>query len=49
MQKIFAIYIFAEKAFFDVLCTCKATSLNLVWGHSDDAEAVIENVYTFCM
>ena len=31
MQAISAIYIFfAEKACFDVLCTCKATSLNLV-------------------
>ena len=49
MQQIFAIYICAEKACFDVLCTYKATSLNLVWRYSDDAGAVIENVYTFCM
>ena len=38
---------------FDVLCTCKATSLSkmakLVWGYSDDARAIIENVYKFCM
>ena len=49
MQEIFAIYIFAENACFDVLCTCKATSLNLVWRYSDDAGTVIENVYTLCM
>ena len=40
---------FAEKACFDVLCTCKATSLSkisyLVWS----ARAIIENVYKFCM
>ena len=44
---------FAEKACFDVLCTCKATSLNkmawLVCRYIDDAGAIIENVYTFCM
>ena len=38
---------------FDVLCTCKATSLSkmakLVWGYSHDARAIIENVYKFCM
>ena len=38
---------------FDVLCTCKATSLSkmakLVWGYSDDARAIIENEYKFCM
>ena len=37
---------------FDVLCTCKATSLStmakIVWGYSDDAGAIIGNVYTFC-
>ena len=54
MQEIFfAIYVFAEKSMFDVLCTCKATSLSkmakLVWGYSDDARAIIENVYKFCM
>ena len=42
------IYMFAEKSIFDVLCTCKATSLSkmakLVWGYSDDATAIIENV-----
>ena len=47
------IYVFAEKSMFDVLCTCKATSLSkmakLVWGYSDDARAIIENVYKFCM
>ena len=40
---------FAEKACFDVLYTCKATSLSkmarLVWRYSDDARAIIENVY----
>ena len=44
---------FAEKACFDVLCTCKATSLSkmakLVWRYSDDARAIIENVHKFCM
>ena len=44
---------FAEKACSDVLCTCKATSLSkmarLVWRYSNDAGAIIENVYKFCM
>ena len=44
---------FAEKACFDVLCTCKATSLSkmakLVWRYSDNARAIIENVYKICM
>ena len=44
---------FAEKACFDVLCTCNTTSLSkmarLVWRYSDDAGAIIENVYKFCM
>ena len=44
---------FAEKACFDELCTCKATSLRKmakhVWRYSDDAGAIIENVYKFCM
>ena len=44
---------FAEKACFDVLCTCKATSLSkmakLVWRYSDDARAIIENMHKFCM
>ena len=39
----------AEKACFDVLCTRKAISLSkmarLVWRYSDDAGAIIENVY----
>ena len=47
------IYVFAEKSMFDVLCTCKATSLSkmakLVCGYSDDARAIFENVYKFCM
>ena len=42
-----------KKAYSDVLCTCKATSLSkmsrLVWKNSDDAGAIIENVYKFCM
>ena len=42
-----------KKACFDVLCTCKATSLSkiagLVWRYSDDAGAIIENVYKFCI
>ena len=52
-SKFIAIYMFAEKACFDVLCICKATSLSkmarLVWRYSDDAGAIIENVYKFCM
>ena len=42
-----------QKKSFGVLCTCKATSLSklakLVWRYSDDARAIIENVYKFCM
>ena len=42
-----------KKACFYVLCTCKATSLSKlarhVWKYSDDAGAIIENVYKFCM
>ena len=42
-----------KKAYFDVLCTCKATSLSkrarLVWRYSDNAGAIIENVYKVCM
>ena len=42
-----------KKTGFDVLCTCKATSLSkmekLVLRYSDDARAIIENVYRFCM
>ena len=42
-----------KKACSYVLCTCKATSLNkmarLVWRYSDDAGAIIEIVYKFCM
>ena len=44
---------FAEKACSYVLCTCKATSLSkmarLVWRYRDDAGAIIEIVYKFCM
>ena len=39
-----------KKACFDVLCTFKATCMaRLVWRYSDDAGAIIENVYKFCM
>ena len=42
-----------RKKNIDVSCTCKATSLSkmarLVWRYSDDAGAIIENVYKFCM
>ena len=42
-----------KKACFDVLCTCKATLLSkmamLAWRYIDDAGAIIENVYKFCM
>ena len=52
-RKFFVIYMFAEKTCFDVLCTCKATSISkmarLVWRYSDDAGAIIEDVYKFCM
>ena len=41
MQDFIVIYMFAEKICFDVLCTCKKTSLSkiakLVWRYSDDA------------
>ena len=44
---------FAGKACFYVLYTCKATSLSkmsrLVWRYGDDTGAIIENVYKFCM
>ena len=44
---------FAEKACSDVLCTCKATLLSkmarLVWRYSDDAIAIVENVYKLCI
>ena len=41
-----------KNACFDVICICNATSLSkmakLVWRYSDDAGAVIENVFKFC-
>ena len=47
------VYMFAEKACLDLLCTCKAISLSkmakLVWRYSDDAGAIIKNVYKFSM
>ena len=48
------IYMFADKkTCYDVLFTCKATSLSkmarLVWRNSDEAGAIIENVDKFCM
>ena len=53
-QEIFRdLHVCRKKTCFDVLCTCKATSLSklarLVWRYSDDAGAIIENVYKFCM
>ena len=48
MQDFFVINMFAEKACFDVLCTCKATSLSRRARYGDDARATIENVYKFC-
>ena len=43
------ICMFAEKTCFNVLCSCKVTSLSkmakLVWRYSDDARVIIENVY----
>ena len=42
-----------KNACFDIICTYKATSLSkmarLVWRYSDDAGAIIKNVYKFCM
>ena len=42
-----------KKACFDVIYTCKATSLSkmakLVWRYSYDARATIENVYKLCV
>ena len=42
-----------KKTCFDVLYTCKATSLSkmarLVWRYSDDAGAIIETVCKICM
>ena len=47
------VHVCRKKNIFDVLCTCKATSLSkmarLVWRYSDDAGAIIENLYKFCM
>ena len=44
---------FPEKTCFHELCTCRATSLSKmtkhVWRYSDDAGAIIETVYKFCM
>ena len=46
------LHVCRKKRCFDVLCTCKATSLSkmakLVWRYSDDAILTIENVYKFC-
>ena len=51
--KFRVLYICRKKACFDVLSTCKATSLSkmakLVWRYSDDAGAIIETVNKFCM
>ena len=54
MQEIFRDLHVCRKSMFDVLCTCKATSLSKMaklhaCGYSDDARAIIENVYKFCM
>ena len=42
-----------NKTCFDELCTCKATSLSkmgrLVWRYSNNAGAIIENIFKFCM
>ena len=47
------LHVCRKKACFGVLCTCKATSLSkmarLVCSYSDDAVAIIENVYKFCI
>ena len=50
MQAIFHdLHVCRKKTCFNVLCTCKATSLSkmakLVWRYNDDARAIIENVY----
>ena len=41
------IYMFAEKTCFNVLCSCKVTSLSKMAKlvYSDDARVIIENVY----
>ena len=53
MQEIFRDVHVCRKKCFDVLCTCKATSLSkmakLVWRYSGDARAIFENVYKFFM
>ena len=42
-----------KKSCFDLLCTFKATSVSkiarIVWRYNDDAGAINENVYKFCM
>ena len=47
------LHVCRKKACSYVLCTCKATSLSKiarrVWRYSDDAGAIIEIVYKFCM
>ena len=50
MQVIFRdLHVCRKNTCFNALCTCKATSLSkmakLVWRYSDDARAIIENVY----
>ena len=53
LQESFVFTCLQTKNCFDELCTCKATSLSKiakhVWRYSDDAGAIIENVYKFCM
>ena len=54
MQEHFRdVHVLQKNAYFDVLCTCKATSLckmaKLVYRYSEDAGAIIEKVYKFCM
>ena len=42
-----------KKSCFDALCTCKTTSVSkiarFVYRYKDDAGAIIENVYKFCI
>ena len=54
MQEILRdLHVRKKKTCSNVLFTCKATSLSkiakLVWRCSDDAKAIIENTYRFCI
>ena len=52
-RNIFVIYMFAEKSIFGCIMHMSRLYISrmakLVWRYSDDAGAIIENVYKFCM